>query len=64
MAKTAEGKVPVKFLKSGTADGYGYAAEEFGLVDQQDVDDLVKSGIVQKANMAKVTKFNAKYEKR
>lgn len=64
MAKTAEGKAPVKFLKAGTAHWYGYTAGEFGLVDQKDVDDLVTSGVVQKVDMAEVTKFNAQYEKR
>jgi len=35
MAKKAstEGLAPVKFLKSGTAHGYGYAAGEYGLVN-------------------------------
>ena len=82
MAKTAEGKAPVKFLKSGTAYGYGYAAGEFGLVDPQHLEDyettekrgekevkvkhpgLLPLGIVQKVDMAEVTKFNAQYEKR
>lgn len=66
MAKkvSTEGLTPVKFLKPGNAYVYGYGAGEYGLVSPEDIDNLLKDGIVQKADMAEVTKFNAQYEKR
>jgi len=66
MAKkvSTEGLSPVKFLKPGTAYGYGYTAGEYGLISPEDFDNLLRDGIVQKVDMAEVTKLNAQYEKR